>query len=72
MKSPVPFIKPKSYYTSPIKSNVIRDTVVPQIDPTPQPQLIPQDIDEVEPQEDIVEEIPKPKKSKPTPVIPES
>ena len=33
MKSPVPFLKPKSYYSSPIKTPVIRDEIVPQIDP---------------------------------------
>lgn len=68
MKSPVPFIKPKSYYTSPIKPSVIRDVVVPQFDPISHPDSIPQyasqDIIEVEPQENIVEETPKSKKSK--------
>jgi len=33
MKSPVPFLKPKSYYSSPFKTPVIRDEIVPQIDP---------------------------------------
>lgn len=32
MKSPVPFIKPKSYYTSPIKQSVTRDEIIPQRD----------------------------------------
>jgi hypothetical protein len=76
MKSPVPFIKPQSYYTSPIKPNVVRDIVVPQFDPIPQPDPVPQpiqqDIIEVEPQESIIEETPKLKKSKPTPAISES
>ena len=76
MKSPVPFIKPQSYYTSPIKPNVVRDIVVPQFDPISQPDPVPQpiqqDIIEVEPQESIIEETPKFKKSKPTPAISES
>jgi hypothetical protein len=78
MKSPVPFIKPQSYYTSPIKSNIIKDTVMPQFDPTPQSNLISQsikqdqDIIKVDPQESIIEKTPKLKKSKPIPAILES
>jgi len=33
MKSPVPFLKPKSYYSSPIKSPVIRDEITVQHNP---------------------------------------
>jgi hypothetical protein len=33
MKSPVPFLKPKSYYASPIKSSVTKDEIVVQRDP---------------------------------------
>ena len=32
MKSPVPFIKPKTYYTSPIKQSVVKDEIVLQHD----------------------------------------
>lgn len=76
MKSPVPFIKPQSYYTSPIKSNIVKDTVIPQFDPTPQSnsisQSIKQDIIEVDLQESIIEKVPKLKKSKPIPAALES
>lgn len=34
MKSPVPFLKSKSYYSSPIKTPVIKDEVVNQSNPT--------------------------------------
>jgi hypothetical protein len=33
MKSPVPFLKPKSYYSSPIKSPVTRDEIIIQRNP---------------------------------------
>jgi len=33
MKSPVPFLKPKSYYSSPIKSPVTRDEIIVQRNP---------------------------------------
>lgn len=35
MKSPVPFLKPKTYYESPIRTNVVTDDIVNQVDPTP-------------------------------------
>lgn len=35
MKSPVPFLKPKTYYESPSKPAVITDDIVNQVDPTP-------------------------------------
>ena len=35
MKSPVPFLKPKSYYESPIRTNVVTDDIVNQVDPAP-------------------------------------
>ena len=43
MKSPVPFLKPKSYYSSPIKQSVTKDEIVTQINP-PQPTPIIEDI----------------------------
>lgn len=57
MKSPVPFLKPKSYYSSPFKTPVIRDEIVPQIDPvkpvsvevTPSPIIEQIDIHEEQP-----------------------
>jgi hypothetical protein len=33
MKSPVPFLKPKSYYASPFKALVTKDEIVVQRDP---------------------------------------
>lgn len=33
MKSPIPFLKPKSYYSPPSRLLVIRDEIVLQIDP---------------------------------------
>ena len=35
MKSPVPFLKPQSYYTSPIRTNIVTDDTVNQVDPAP-------------------------------------
>jgi len=35
MKSPVPFLKPKTYYESPSKPAVIMDELVNQSNPTP-------------------------------------
>jgi len=49
MKSPVPFLKPKSYYTSPIKSSVTKDEIVIQRDPI---QPIVEDI--VVPEEPVI------------------
>ena len=43
MKSPVPFLKPKSYYASPIKQSVTKDEIVTQINP-PQPTPVIEDI----------------------------
>lgn len=43
MKSPVPFLKPKSYYTSPFKALVTKDEVVTQINP-PQPTPVIEDV----------------------------
>lgn len=70
MKSPVPFLKPKSYYTSPIKPSVTKDEIIVQRIPTPPPPVIEDIIifepvveDEHTPLEIIVEQ-PKLKKSK--------
>jgi hypothetical protein len=49
MKSPVPFLKPKSYYASPIKSSVTKDEIVVQCDPI---QHIVEDI--VVPEEPVI------------------
>jgi hypothetical protein len=49
MKSPVPFLKPKSYYSSPIKSPVTRDEIIVQRNPI---QPIVEDI--VVPEEPII------------------
>jgi hypothetical protein len=35
MKSPVPFLKPKTYYETPSKPAVIMDEIVNQVDPAP-------------------------------------
>ena len=43
MKSPVPFLKPKSYYASPIKALVTKDEIVTQINP-PQPIPVVEDV----------------------------
>jgi hypothetical protein len=43
MKSPVPFLKPKSYYASPIKQSVTKDEIVTQINP-PQPTTAIEDV----------------------------
>jgi hypothetical protein len=70
MKSPVPFLKPQSYYSSPIRTNVVTDDVVKQVDPTPvvevQPEpeikVIMSDEPSLEPM--VQETKPKAKKSK--------
>ena len=49
MKSPVPFLKPKSYYSSPIKSPVIRDEITIQRNPI---QSVVEDI--VVPEEPVI------------------
>jgi hypothetical protein len=77
MKSPVPFLKPKSYYSSPIKSPVIRDEIIVQrnpIQPIVEDIVIPEEliiVDEPsveieleQPLEEPVIEQPKSKKSK--------
>jgi hypothetical protein len=77
MKSPVPFLKPKSYYSSPIKSPVIRDEITVQhnpIQPIVEDIVIPEEliiVDEPsveieleQPLEEPVIEQPKSKKSK--------
>lgn len=43
MKSPVPFLKPKSYYASPFKALVTKDEIVTQINP-PQPTPVVEDV----------------------------
>jgi hypothetical protein len=46
MKSPVPFLKPKSYYSPPSRTLVIKDEIITQHDPILQPRVvenIPQD-----------------------------
>lgn len=70
MKSPVPFLKPKTYYESPSKQAVLMDEIVNQVDPTPvvesQPEPEIKVIMSGEPSlEPIVQETkPKAKKSK--------
>jgi hypothetical protein len=49
MKSPVPFLKPKSYYASPIKQSVTRDEIIVQRNPI---QPIVEDI--VVPEEPVI------------------
>ncbi len=75
MKSPVPFLKPKSYYSSPIKSPVIRDEITVQHNPIQhvvedvvvpeEPVIVNEPLIEIEqPLEEPVIEQPKSKKSK--------
>jgi len=80
MKSPVPFLKPKSYYSSPIKSPVIRDEITIQRNPIQsvvedivipkepvivEPAIVDKPLVEIEqPLEEPVIEQPKSKKSK--------
>jgi hypothetical protein len=75
MKSPVPFLKPKSYYSSPIKSPVIRDEITVQRNPIQpvvedivvpeEPVIVDEPLVEIEqPLEEPVIEQPKSKKSK--------
>ena len=75
MKSPVPFLKPKSYYSSPIKSPVIRDEITVQHNPIQpivedivvpeEPVIVNEPLVEIEqPLEEPVIEQPKSKKSK--------
>jgi hypothetical protein len=52
MKSPVPFLKPKSYYSSPIKSPVTRDEIIVQRNPINPIQPIVEDI--VVPEEPVI------------------
>lgn len=70
MKSPVPFLKPRTYYESPSKQAVLMDEIVNQVDPTPvvesQPEpeikVIMSDEPSLEPM--VQETKPKAKKSK--------
>jgi fused signal recognition particle receptor len=80
MKSPVPFLKPKSYYSSPIKSPVTRDEIIVQRNPIQpvvedivvpeepvivEPAIVDKPLVEIEqPLEEPVIEQPKSKKSK--------
>jgi hypothetical protein len=75
MKSPVPFLKPKSYYSSPIKSPVIRDEIIVQRNPIQpivedivvpeEPVIVDEPLVEIEqPLKEPVIEQPKSKKSK--------
>lgn len=75
MKSPVPFLKPKSYYSSPIKSPVTRDEIIVQRNPIQhivedvvvpeEPVIVDELLVEIEqPLEEPVIEQPKSKKSK--------
>jgi len=75
MKSPVPFLKPKSYYSSPIKSPVTRDEIIIQHNPIQpivedivipeEPVIVDEPLVEIEqPLEEPVIEQPKSKKSK--------
>jgi hypothetical protein len=75
MKSPVPFLKPKSYYSSPIKSPVIRDEITVQHNPIQpvvedvvvpeEPVIVDEPLVEIEQtlEEPVIEQ-PKSKKSK--------
>lgn len=58
MKSPVPFLKPKSYYSSPIKQSVTKDEIVVQRNPI---QPLPVIEDAIVPEHTISDE--------PTPLI---
>jgi hypothetical protein len=68
MKSPVPFLKPKTYYESPIRANVTTDDIVNQVDPAsiiesqPEPEI--KVIMSGEPLLDIMFEETKPKTKK--------
>jgi len=77
MKSPVPFLKPKSYYSSPIKSSVTRDEIIVQRNPIQpvvddivvpeEPVIVDEPLVEIEfeqPLEEPVIEQPKSKKLK--------
>ena len=76
MKSPVPFLKPKSYYSSPIKQSVTKDEIVVQVNPTPltviEDVIVPEytindeitSLIEIEQPLEIIVEQPKLKKSK--------
>jgi len=75
MKSPVPFLKPKSYYSSPIKSPVTRDEIIVQRNPIQpivedvvvpeEPIIVDEPLVEIEqPLEEPIIEQPKSKKSK--------
>jgi hypothetical protein len=75
MKSPVPFLKPKSYYSSPIKSPVTKDEIIVQRNPIQpvvedvvvpeEPVIVDEPLVEIEqPLEEPVIEQPKSKKSK--------
>ena len=76
MKSPVPFLKPKLYYSSPIKSSVTRDEIIVQrnpiqpvvedvVVPEEEPVIVDEPLVEIEqPLEEPVIERPKSKKSK--------
>jgi hypothetical protein len=77
MKSPVPFLKPKSYYSSPIKSPVTRDEIIVQRNPIQpivedivipeEPVIVDEPLVEIEieqPSKEPVIEQPKLKKSK--------
>lgn len=75
MKSPVPFLKPKSYYSSPIKSPVTRDEIIVQRNPIQpvvedvvvpeEPVIVDEPLVEIEQtlEEPVIEQ-PKSKKSK--------
>jgi hypothetical protein len=70
MKSPVPFLKPKTYYETPSKPAVIMDKIVNQVNPVPVAETQPEPEIKVimsgEPSLDAIiqETKPKSKKSK--------
>lgn len=68
MKSPVPFLKPKTYYESPIRANVATDDIVNQVDPAPMVESQPEPEIKVimsgEPSLDVMFEETKPKAKK--------
>lgn len=63
MKSPVPFLKPKSYYSSPFRTPVIKDEVIIQYDPS-QPPVIEKTVQEIPIETESQTEIEQPKSKK--------
>jgi hypothetical protein len=68
MKSPVPFLKPKTYYETPSKPAVIMDKIVNQVNPVPVAETQPEPeikvITSGEPSLDVMVQETKPKSKK--------